>query len=512
MLMSLLKKIEKIRFSITHTSLSSLSSIIIKGDDSKQFLNRQLTSNISILQDGNFQQSAVLDIKGRIISSFILMQLNAKEFVLLVEKDFLDQTLERLNLYLVSEDVEFETSTDCYFANWGIIKDDLMGFRGKLYNDMCIISKIHSKKSYELSREELDLFRFCSGEVELGKEAIPGELMTNTFLIETALAVNKGCYPGQETVSKIMNNRGAHFYPVCLISKSDLIETTIEVNGNKIGDIKAKIKLDEYFYYYVLLNRENRVKNKIIKIIDSEFVVNTFPLVDNSTQEKSEYLFMQAIDEFQKNNENKAIELLELAIEFDPKYEDAYESLGVIYGRVGDNHRAIELMHKLLKLNPLSVMGHTNLSLYYMKIGDKDQAEEHKSLATVTQFEVFGVEAQSKRNLESETKRKQEEQVRRVGMFKQVLEIDSEDALANFGMGEVELELGDFLSAQRYLQQAIVSDAKYSVAYLALAKAYQAGKKLEELKEVLELGISVSTKNGDMMPANEMQSMLNKLS
>lgn len=83
----------------------------------------------------------------------------------------------------------------------------------------------------------------------------------------------------------------------------------------------------------------------------------------------------------------KSIELLKKAIQENPKNEDAYESLGVILGREQKYEEAIKVMKQLEMINPASIMAQTNLSIFYMKIGDKETAEEYKAKGTVLQFE-----------------------------------------------------------------------------------------------------------------------------
>jgi tetratricopeptide (TPR) repeat protein len=173
--------------------------------------------------------------------------------------------------------------------------------------------------------------------------------------------------------------------------------------------------------------------------------------------------------------------------------------------------KAIDLMEQLKNINPKCMMALTNLSLYHMKVGNIDTAEKYKSDATMLNFELLGDEAERKRRLEDLKQKKLNDMARRKSMFVQVLEMDSEDAMANNGMGEIEFEQGEFLVAQGYFEQAIKFNTKYSVAYLGLAKSLYFQNEKDESKLILEKGINIASKNGDLMPANEMQALLAKL-
>jgi Tfp pilus assembly protein PilF len=206
-----------------------------------------------------------------------------------------------------------------------------------------------------------------------------------------------------------------------------------------------------------------------------------------------------------------AMVALKKALTFDPGLADAYESLGVMLGRLNKFDEAIEWMDKLLEVNPKSVLAHTNKSLFLMKLGRIEDAEAEKALATVKSFAVFGEEAKIKKQLEEEQKKKEEELLRREAMFLQVLEIDGEDTIALYGMADIFYQNKKYQEAALNLIKVIAVNSNYSTAYLLLGKCYEALDQTERAQAIYGAGIIVASKRGDMMPANEMQSRLNKL-
>jgi folate-binding protein YgfZ len=488
--------------------LINFTVLKVNGPDSDNFLNGQLTSNLKTLQSGSFQKSALTDVKGRIVSDFFLLKQSNEIFYMVVNTNLVKETLERINLFLISEDVEIE-SVD--FKTFIHFNNPSNGFTGKAYNLDISLSFESFNELENISNEEFDLLKFFSGETEINKHAQIGDLINNTFLVESSVSFSKGCYPGQETISKIHNNRGAAYFPVCLIGNKQLDNGPLEIDSKKIGIIKESIIIDDLFFHYVDINRENRIENRLLKIIDHDFKISYFPLTNNSKEKIAEDLYDEAVAKFHINENDEAIDLLKKAIRINPSFSDAYESLGVIYGRLQRFEDAISIMKKLSEIDTTSVMAHTNLSMYYMQLGDKETAEEHKATATIKQFEQFGIVADKKRAEEDRLKNEQEDKSRREAMFIQVLEIDEEDALANFGLGELEFERENFEKSAEHLLKAIKGDSKYSVAYLALGKAYLKLNKKEESKHIFETGIEIASKKGDLMPANEMQIYLNKL-
>jgi folate-binding protein YgfZ len=365
--------------------------------------------------------------------------------------------------------------------------------------------------------QELEKLRILNGWPRWNLDINESNFINETFLNEIAISYKKGCFLGQETAAKIDNNRGAAFYPVLL---EILSETKSQVNLIRdfiIEDRKAGT---------VLYQTQNYLQAKLFRdfrIIDRELILDfgeekqlvkvlSLPLHKNVIRKDLALeLYHIGVDYFQNNEIELAMVALKKALTFDPGLADAYESLGVMLGRLNKFDEAIEWMDKLLEVNPKSVLAHTNKSLFLMKLGRIEDAEAEKALATVKSFAVFGEEAKIKKQLEEEQKKKEEELLRREAMFLQVLEIDGEDTIALYGMADIFYQNKKYQEAALNLIKVIAVNSNYSTAYLLLGKCYEALDQTERAQAIYGAGIIVASKRGDMMPANEMQSRLNKL-
>ena len=490
----------------------SLSDTCIKvhGEDAFSYLQSQTTNDVSKLENGRFHLNSILDTAGKIISAFVLLRKNQDEFYVIVSSEFAQGTFDRIEKYHIAEEFEVEILLESTTLKTNTFEGS---FKGSYFfeNDTISFEKTDSN-----NKEVFKLLSVLSGVPRFGEQFSQGELINNTRFDELAVDYAKGCYPGQETVAKIHTRRGAAFKPVLikLDSECKIPKEKIYKEDKKIGEVRDSISYEASTYIYATLNRENRINdlNLLFQIEDQSFLglVKYYPYLSPTRKDLAIELYDLAVDFFHKENNEKAIEYFYKAIEVDPSLEDAYESLGVLYGRLEQYGKAIELMEKLKEINPKCMMALTNLSLFHMKIGNIDTAEKFKADATLLNFQVLGDEAKIKREKEELAKKKQADRDRREGMFQQVLEMDPEDAMANNGMGEITLERGEYETACEYFQAAIRGNKNYSVAYLGLAKAYYQLQNSEKLKETLELGISIASKNGDLMPANEMQAMLVK--
>ena len=504
---------EDVVFTGGQFKLDDYKVISIKGDDAQSFLNNQTPNAVSKLEDTCFHLDAVLDLSAKVIGFFQLLKTSKNEFYALAHVDIAQAIVDRLEKYLIAEDVEIAFEDKNIFGVIGTKKiKEFEGnaWRGNYAGEEALFS-FGSCDYPEVDEEQFHMLKVLTGYPVWKETIFDLELLNNTRLVDLAYDKDKGCFLGQETVAKIETRRGAAFKPVVLETEAELNLSQGEAlvsGGKKIGKFISHAK----GYVLASLNRESRIEGLDLNFdspTDFSAVVKNLPFY--KTEDKASCYYHHGVELFQEGDESNAEKYILMAIEVDPGYEDPYESLGVLYGRQERFQEAIEYMKKLSELNQKSVMAHTNMSLYYMKIGEIEKAEDQKAQATIKQFEMYGEEADRKRRLAEEEKRKKDELEKREGMFRQVLEIDPEDTLANYGLGEIELEKARYSESIAHLEKAIEHKNNYSVAWLALGKAFMASGDKERALETFRKGIQVAGKNGDLMPANEMQRLLGEL-
>lgn len=506
--------------------VQSFYSLHLTGSDVSTFLHKQSTYDVASMQVGEFHLTSMLDPQGRVETYFwILKKENA--YILLIPIRILERTISRLNKFLIAEDVEI---SDPKLEEWTILlgpkvqnhfKDRAhQAFFGSFFDEEAWLTNISESLSFPMiETEDVQKWRGLSGYPSLDGSDCPHDIINNHRLFDLTVSLKKGCYPGQETVSKIHYNRGAAYAPVLLKigsrPKLESLPCEISFQGKKIGTISGLYDFENHWYLSCSLLRDFRVENlELTADVLGQSVkgkVVYFPLLASSVRAKAEELFHQASEFFKKDNLEAAEEALQLAIDLDPTYADAYESLGVILGRSERFQEAIEMMEKLSSVDPSSVMAHTNMSLYLMKLGKIEEAETQKGLATVKSFQKFGEEAKVKEEIEKKKQAEAAELLRKEEMYRQVLEIDADDTLANYGLGTIHLERAEYDQAIDCLEKVLAQDAKYSVAYLALGKAYLALRKQDSARDIFERGIKVAASKGDLMPANQMQSLLSQI-
>lgn len=492
----------------------TLSELTLTGSDVRSFLQNQSTYDIDLLKDNSFHLISFLDPQGR-VECYGWIVLKDDKFTFLVAPAIIEQTLLRLNKFLISEDVTISepVSRKITFALGP--EAEFPAPSGTLFEEKAFLLYEEAPDIKKIPDHEVDQWRGLTGWPSFDASDFRHEILNNLHLYDLSLVPNKGCYPGQETVAKIATRRGAAYSPVLIEMNQAVSAGEIQSFEKKIGTAFASYEWSGKYYLSASLLRDFRVEYMKVHFIlngkEYDGVVRYLPLVKGDSFSKAQDLFHEATECFKNEDLKLAEEKFKLAIKIDPSFADAYESLGVMLGRQERFQEAIDLMKQLSEVDPKSVLAHTNMSLYLMRLGKITEAEEQKSMATIKSFQSFGDEAERKEAEKAKKEKQEQEWAQRESMFRQVLEIDAEDTLANYGLGSIAVERGEWAIARNHLERVLKQDPKYSVAYLALGKALKGLGLKEEAKNIWNEGIKVSAAKGDLMPANQMQQELSFL-
>lgn len=497
------------------------SVLELKGVDTLSFLHAQVTNDLMDLAENQARLCARLDRNARLQSFFYFLRPseNNKGF-LLIPSVLKDAVMSDLNKFIIMEDVEVHPKkTDVYFT-FGLAAIDKAGYQAQFYGLPGVFHFSKDDSLDVLDLEDARGFRVLSGFPAWGVSCHSEMLVNETSLNELAVNYKKGCFLGQETAAKVQNNRGAAFYPTLLkfSSQVDLQqEELLYVEGKKIAKVLETFGDGDRFFALVSLRREERIDGSSLECTTKneqklKATVSYIPYYKaTSFKQIAQELYELGGNYFRDGDEDLAKNYLEKAIKFDPAHEDAYESLGVILGRQEKYLEAIEMMNQLEKVNPKTVMANTNKSLFYMKLGNIEEAEKEKAEATLKSFQYFGDEAKRKKEEEQKERQKLEDRKSREAMFLQVIEIDDVDEIALYGLAEIRYEQNNRQQASEYLQKLLEHHPKHTKGHLLLGKIHLFSGHKEDAKKVLSEGLLVAKKKGEMMPANEIQGLLNQL-
>lgn len=523
----------------------------ISGEDAGVFLQRITSNDVSSLVPGFFQYQTILDTSGKIIVAFTLFCFEDAYLALLpraCKEDFFSQ----LEFYHFGESV---TYTHVPFQDAFIIEDPELdhtmalyglhsfqnalshGFRfdtdaGKGYAlqlfdglmPRALLVGNFSKNHPIRQSGVATLTSFEKNRLLAGMPRWSEDFDKTTYLLETdvqlqRVSFDKGCYPGQEVVARTYF-RGEpakkQFRFVLESSVTTLESVSLSVKGVPCGWLTSMHVSDESEKTIALGYLK---KNGYRHSGDIECLVLGEP-VSVSVENLSQTVFplfldlygshlKKGLDLYHAGDYPKAKTELLKALTYVPFGEDALEAVSLCFEKLSDIDKAIACNKTWGRVNQQAVMARVNLSRLHMLLGDKDKAEEYQARATALSWKQSGEQTGEKTgDTPEDREEKLKDRQRKLGIFKEVLEMDEHDEIANFGIGKIYLEMGLLPLALKHLQKVALQNVSYSAVYPLIAETCLKQGNKAEAREWLLKGIPHVQKKGDLMPLRQMEQML----
>ncbi len=542
--------------------------VAFSGKDAGSWLQSQTTNDIQALEPGQGHVNCSLDRTGKLRAVFTLHRW-ADRYYAVVDRACVDQWLTDLESRLIQEDVTFGVEEFEHLVLQGpwsvrvlasLLTPPLTGpydlFPRRPHSvralrigvsDVLVLQASPSgedgfrllcapgegEQIYRLLRdagaedvplETREMLRVEAGLPRYGVDIGPNTRITETPYAETVIHTGKGCYIGQEVVSKQRSHASVRKSMVGALLGADEAPPspgeTLWLDERAVGALGRSVYSPgrEVWIALATVQSEYAATNHPLEIRPENapprgVSLTPLPLVTATMPEdRARALYHRACDLVaERRRDDEVCALLHEALLLVPDLEDAYEMLGVVLHQNGRTADACEVMEALAALNPRCPMAHTNLSVFYAALGRIQDAEREKTQAAALRFTLDRENQRTQKEAEAEQARIQADTVRRLEMFKEVLAIDADDLLANFGSGSALLRLNRAAEAEPFLRKAVAIDKHHSAAHQLLAQCLELLGKREEAIEVLRRGIAAATRRGEFMPLREMEQRLQRL-
>ena len=209
--------------------LSDRAKFIVTGNDRLRFLNGQLTNDVLGLRPGSAIYACALTAKGKLSADLFVTA--AKESLFLDTESVLRESLAaRLEKYIIADDVTLEDVTDAFGlfhlvgrelgdagspvpASLGLLEETdthlaasaRFGVRGvdlwfPVHQAASVLEQLQQSP---VNSEEGDNFRIEQGIARWGNELSQDVIPNEAGLDKRAINYTKGCYLGQEVISRI---------------------------------------------------------------------------------------------------------------------------------------------------------------------------------------------------------------------------------------------------------------------------------------------------------------------
>ena len=217
--MGTIKKTEK---------LEHLSIVEIKGDDSAEFLQGQMTQDIYSIEDSKASVTSILNPQGRIVSTAFVFKWG-ESFILILNNEVRDKLIAWLSRFILRSKVEITQSDDSIFGLNQEHAKELCSALNVETKDISFESDESCLKTIEadderafvicksenfldsisistLKTEDWKMADINAGIPTIYKENIEKFIpqMVNLDLIN-GISFSKGCYTGQEIVARVQH-------------------------------------------------------------------------------------------------------------------------------------------------------------------------------------------------------------------------------------------------------------------------------------------------------------------
>ena len=232
----------------------------ISGRDRLRYLNGQITNDVRKVTPSNAIAACVLNAKGR-LEAHIFVSADSDSFVIDAEPELRETLHPRLERYVIADDVEIEDVSDRLSIFHALtetlpeISDNCRAvstdrFRKPGWDIWCDAAR-HDEMFERLSArvpfcdaDRAEVFRIEQGIPRWGRELTSEIIPVEAGLEESCIDYEKGCYIGQEIISR-MKMSGQRNKKLCgVIAKGDPVlvpgmRLTTATNDKEVGWITS---------------------------------------------------------------------------------------------------------------------------------------------------------------------------------------------------------------------------------------------------------------------------------
>lgn len=225
--------------------LSTRAKFRVTGGDRVRFLNGQLTNDLRDGKPGQTTYACVLTAKGKLCGDLFVTPFE-DTFLLDCHQALRESLLTRLEKYAIADDVEFSDQTNEFglfhalapeipksiLPEATVSRSNRFGLEGY---DLLVPATLKSVvpevlKEQVLDAAEVETFRIERGIPEWGHELNENVIPNEAGLDQTAVSYTKGCYVGQEVISRL-KSLGHVNRQLCSIQ---LIDGSVLTEGDKL--------------------------------------------------------------------------------------------------------------------------------------------------------------------------------------------------------------------------------------------------------------------------------------
>jgi folate-binding protein YgfZ len=224
-------------------ALADRAVVTVSGQDAQDFLQALITTDLDQLEDGEARPGALLTPQGKILFDFIVTR-DGTAIRLETGVDQAEALVKRLTMYKLRAPVSLTLTTP---AAVGIrFEETSGGYRDARFAKADQeVYRIYGEEAAATGVEDYERLRIASGIAVSGADYALQDAFPHDVLMDKngALSFKKGCYVGQEVVSR-MQHRGTARKRIVIVSADTALPATgtpLTVKGRAIGALGSVI-------------------------------------------------------------------------------------------------------------------------------------------------------------------------------------------------------------------------------------------------------------------------------
>ena len=248
--------------------LNNRALLKVTGSENEEFLQAQLSNDISKLDNSSVQLNAYCQHQGKMLALFWVMR-TGDDFLLSFPLDLIDSINARLQMFVLMADVKITDVTEKYLQ---------IGLIGKSQKDSftineqlsLILADPKSLSKFELTSQDhwdkacIDSFL---PEISIASTETFIPQMLNLDINEVGVNFSKGCFPGQEVVARLhylgkAKRRLFAFKTDSPLSIGDTLYCEESKSAKASGSVISQVKFGSDFYCLATLevvNKDNKI-------------------------------------------------------------------------------------------------------------------------------------------------------------------------------------------------------------------------------------------------------------
>ena len=173
----------------------------VAGSDAAEFLQRMVSNDVAALRDGEACDAMLLTPKARVIALLRVLRRADDDFLLLTEPELRETVRSQLLRARFAAKVEVEAEDHASFV---LLGDASRGMPIADYGIPAaeVLDEEPPTDWREAADDEVERLRIVARTPRHGREIDDRVLPAEAGLVERAVSLTKGCYPGQEPIAR----------------------------------------------------------------------------------------------------------------------------------------------------------------------------------------------------------------------------------------------------------------------------------------------------------------------